>query len=699
MRTVSNGSQSTMSEKLAETEEMPEFVKRRRPARRAILEVARRLLVRDGSEGLTPEAVAKESGLSVEIVYAYFCNRDELLLSIASDELSALNRAAKNGDKPEGEPGEELGILDLPKIVEGFIAARANSAPESLDEQNEGAAKDHTSESQAQKQNPEQAQKTNSDQTASTEESPKHQPVTAPREAPRARRKSAPTSEIDGIVKDVAAGERTGEAGLPAMVARLERRLYVIERDLAEETENSAKDKKEEPELAPGPELTPGDLGQLATRIGALEKHLKQMSEEIRAAQRTTSDRLRILEATPPGGPSFSEDVPGTTEPAIALVETVPSEKDEDPRGGKGSREEKSLEAFLTAARDAAKSAVADEEKSKSENDGSLLARWKKKAGATLQSAKSTFDKADDPHSKGEEDTDSEKGNSTLSGWKQKASELYDGATKLDRKTLLTRVVPIPVVLIGLVVTAWAAMSAGQSLESAPLDISAVSPGTVTALATIAGPEPAPSREDALMTAAQAGDRDAQTLLGLSYLNGDGVAANPLEAVRLLQLASENGQAVAQYNLATIYARPDSTISDPIAAKFWFQAAAEQGNRMAMNNLAMFYAQGLGTDPNTAEAAVWFSMAAALGYDVAQYNLAVLFERGDGVPQDNVQAYKWYAIAGLQGDNDALERATVLAEGMDPDVLFDAQTEVAGFEPAVMDPVVNDPPRLDSQTG
>ena len=178
------------------TEEvMPEFVKRRRPARRAILEVARRLLVRDGSEGLTPEAVAKESGLSVEIVYAYFCNRDELLLSIASDELSALNRAAKNGDKPEGEPGEELGILDLPKIVEGFIAARANSAPESLDEQNEGAAKDHTSESQAQKQNPEQAQKTNSDQTASTEESPKHQPPRARVANPRRRAKLTVSSK------------------------------------------------------------------------------------------------------------------------------------------------------------------------------------------------------------------------------------------------------------------------------------------------------------------------------------------------------------------------------------------------------------------------------------------------------------------------------------------------------------------------
>jgi hypothetical protein len=690
---VSNGSQSTMSEKQAETEEMPEFVKRRRPARRAILEVARRLLVRDGSDGLTPEAVAKESGLSVEIVYAYFCNRDELLLSIASDELSALNRAAKNGEKPEGKPGEELGILELPKIVEGFIAARADSAPESLDEQNEGDAKDNTSEVQPQKQTPEQAQKTNSDRPDSTEELPKPQPVTAPREVPRGRRKSGPTSEIDGIVKDVAAGEQTGEAGVPAMVARLERRLYVIERDLAEEAEKSTKDKKAEPELAPG------DVGQLATRIGTLEKHLKGISEEIRAAQRTTSDRLRILEATPPGGPSFSEDVPGMTEPAIALVEPVPSDDDNDPRDGKGGGEEKSLEAFLTAARDAAKSAVADEEKSKSENDGSLLARWKKKAGATLQAAKSAFDKTEDTDSESEEVSDSVNNDSVVAGWKQKAGEGYQYFAKLDRKTLLTRVVPIPVVLVGLVVIAWAAMSAGQNLESAPLEISAASPGTVTALATIAGPEPAPSREDALMAAAEAGDRDAQTLLGLSYLNGDGVVANPLEAVRLLQLASENGQAVAQYNLATIYARSDSTISDPIAAKFWFQEAAEQGNRMAMNNLAMFYAQGLGTDPNTAEAAVWFSMAAALGYDVAQYNLAVLFERGDGVPQDNVQAYKWYAIAGLQGDDDALERATLLAEGMDPDVLFDAQTEVAGFEPAVMDPVVNDPPRIDSQTG
>ena len=647
-----------MTEKQAKTEDMPEFVKRRRPARRAILEVARRLLVRDGAEALTPEAVAKESGLSLEIVYAYFCNRDELLLSIASDELSALNRKANSGEFSLENTNEDMGILELPKIVESFIAARAAQTPEEYetaeDAKDAGGKEDWDNSEQSEEKTVMESTAAKSEQSKAHDDMPKPQPTGLVREVPRARRKPGAGNEIDGLVKELTSNDQPGENSIPASVVRLERRVYVIERDLAEQAETASKEKAE------GQTSAPQDLERLVSQVSALEKSLKQLVEEFRTAKSSMSDRLRILEATPPAGPSFSDKVPNSYEPAIALVESPPAEDEEDPRDGNGGGQNKSLEAFLTAAREAAKSAVLNDEASDAEDDESVVARWKKKARG-----------------------------------------LFQGNGKLDKKTLLTRVVPIPVILLGLAVTTWAAMSAGDNGQTASVETAVTPPGTVIAIAT--NPAPAPqsafSKLEALMAAAEAGDTDAQTLLGLNYLNGEGVAANPIEAVRLLQLAAAEGQAVAQYTLATVYGNPNSTMADPIAAKYWFQAAAEQGNRMAMNNLAMYYAQGLGTEQNTAEAAPWFAMAAALGYKVAQFNLAVLYERGDGVPQDFAEAYKWYAIAAAQGDEDARARAETLAGSMDPDVLFELQNDVAFFEPAAMDPQANDTPVFNSQAG
>ena len=435
-------------------------------------------------------------------------------------------------------------------------------------------------------------------------------------------------------------------------MARLERRVYVIERNLTEEAEKVSKEKTGKPAF------TLSDIEQFTTRIGALEKHLAEISEDVLSARTNTSDRLYILDATPLAGPSFAEDVPGTVEPAITSAEKARNDDEDDSSGGNSGEQDTRLEVFLSAAREAAKNVVEHTEPSDSDEDDSQIMRWKQQTHSLLQAS-----------------------------------------AKLHRKILPTRIVSVPIVLVGLVLATWTAMSAGKGLDSVPLDASNTASGTVIALAMSSPPQPAFLRLEAMMAAADAGDANAQTALGRNYLNGDGVAADMNEALRWLQLASGNGHAVAQYTLATIYARSSSANSDPFAAKFWFQSAAEQGNRMAMNDLAMFYTQGLGTDQDTTEAAHWFAMAAALGFKVAQFNLAVLYERGEGVLQDNLEAYKWYAIAAAQGDRDAQARAALLAENMDPDVFLVVQNEVSSFAPAAMDPKVNNLPQFNSATG
>ncbi len=586
-----------MTEQRAKTGKTSEPVERRRPARRAIVEAGRRILLRDGMGALNPEAVARESGLSLEIVRAYFCNTDELVLSIASDELSMLARTATDNNDGDENSSDERSILALPKMAESFITARAKSTPETDSKAVSGIM----------------------DKDAAAENPETSQPETLPQETPSARRTSGPASEVDGIIKGVAASKQTGGDGIPGLVARLERRVYVIERNLAEEAGSASKAKTEKPAS------TRPEVEQFAERISVLEKQLAEISEEIETVRTNTSDCVPILEAKPSTELGFTEGVLGSIEPATPSEENIRN--------------------------DSVKSSDPDMD------DTRPLRR------------------------------------------KTQAPGLLARAANFDTKTVLTRVAPVPIVLAGLILTTWTAMSAGEDPESAPLDASIAAPETEITLAANRTPLPALSPLEAMMAAADAGDADAQTALGLNYLNGEGVAADTDEALRWLQLASGNGQAVAQYTLATIYADSSSTNSDPFAAKFWFQSAAEQGNRMAMNNLAMFYAQGLGTDQDTMEAAHWFAMAAALGFKVAQFNLAVLYERGEGVPQDNVEAYKWYAIAATQGDEDARARAEFLAQNMDPDVLLALQHEVSTFDPAAMNPDVNDPPQFSSSTG
>jgi TPR repeat protein/AcrR family transcriptional regulator len=645
-----------MADEKMNTAEKQDVVRRRRPARRAILEVARRILLRDGSDALTPEAVVKETGLSAEIVYAYFCNKDELLLSIASDELSMLARDGKDGGDAEMEGSEGSKIRELPRMVEGLIAARAaeieaasgaktdndmfdhlDTAPETDDvgeDENDDTENDNTYE-------------TSDDEGRRDENGAGFSLETLRRDVPRTRRRPNQGREIDGIVKELTGGEQQGEGAVSATLARLERRLYLIERNMAEAAERAEAEARRASEA---PTFSNDDVAALVGRVANLERRLAEVSEDLHAGQKSTLERLRILEATPPAGPSVAEKVPATEEVAVETVETKM-----DPDATVILKDE-SLGAFLAAARQAAKSAVEETRNSDEDSTESFLGRWK-----------------------------------------QKANDLLGRTSHMDRKTLLTRVVPIPLVVVGLAVTVWAAMNAGE--VAATTGQPANPPGTVVAMSMGSEPQITVSPFDQMTAGAESGNVTAQAALGLAYLDGNGVQANEEFAISWLQLAAENSQPVAQYSLASLYAREDSAIYDPDTAKYWFQSAAENGNRMAMNNLAMFYAQGLGTEANIGEAAHWFSMAAALGYRIAQYNLAVLYERGDGVPRDLVQSYKWYALAAAQGDADARERLGILSERMDPETLQEAQAAFEAFEPAPLDPAANERPVFPRQRG
>lgn len=203
---------------------------------------------------------------------------------------------------------------------------------------------------------------------------------------------------------------------------------------------------------------------------------------------------------------------------------------------------------------------------------------------------------------------------------------------------------------------------------------------------------------DRLTQAANSGNAKAELIVGLKYLDGDGVPANEAEAAKWLTKAAEAGEPVAEYRLGTLYERGRGVPADAAKAARWYQAAANLGSRKAMHNLAVAYAEGAGMKKDYTEASRWFLKAANLGLSDSQFNLAVLYERGLGVPQNLVDAFKWYAIAAAQGDAESKSRLTAISSQLDNEARGAAQHAADSFRPGQLDARANVAPTISDVT-
>lgn len=245
-----------------------------------------------------------------------------------------------------------------------------------------------------------------------------------------------------------------------------------------------------------------------------------------------------------------------------------------------------------------------------------------------------------------------------------------------------------------------------QSTPQAATDSFSALPPKSQAAALPNAAQPAPTQTvqkpatalDKLTVMANAGEPKAELLVGLKYIDGDGVPANAVEGAKWLQKAAAKNEPVAAYRLGTLFERGKGVPADPTRATRWYQAAAQAGNRKAMHNLAVAYAQGTGVQKNFTEAARWFSKAAALGLSDSQFNLAVLYERGLGVPQSLADAYKWYAIAASQGDAESKARIEALTTQLSADDRAAAQRSAEMFKPQALDRRANAAPDIAAVT-
>jgi localization factor PodJL len=203
-----------------------------------------------------------------------------------------------------------------------------------------------------------------------------------------------------------------------------------------------------------------------------------------------------------------------------------------------------------------------------------------------------------------------------------------------------------------------------------------------------------PTMLEQLTSEAQAGSSSAALILGLNYLNDDGVVESESEAFRWLRLAAEQGEPVAQSRLGSMFERGLGVAADPREAALWYEQAARSGNVRAMHNLGIAHADGAGVEENFGEAARLFRNAADLGLADSQFNLAILYSSGTGVPTSLSEAYKWYLIAGAQGDNEAQMRAEALAAELPQNERDTAEVAAAAFTPLAPNGPANTSPTL-----
>lgn len=127
-------------------------------------------------------------------------------------------------------------------------------------------------------------------------------------------------------------------------------------------------------------------------------------------------------------------------------------------------------------------------------------------------------------------------------------------------------------------------------------------------------------------------------------------AANPEEAVPLLQRAAEGEQARAQYLLSSCYWNGEGVPKDDSLALLWLRRAAEGGDAWAERTLGQRLRDGEGVERDEAGAESWLREAACHGDDEARLDLASLLHKRSDTEEDVTEAAFWFLRVGSDGD-------------------------------------------------
>lgn len=150
----------------------------------------------------------------------------------------------------------------------------------------------------------------------------------------------------------------------------------------------------------------------------------------------------------------------------------------------------------------------------------------------------------------------------------------------------------------------------------------------------------------ATATAAEAGDRNAQTRLGDLFRIGKGTQRDFAQAKKWYEEAARHGSPEGQFHLGMMHLKGEGTKPDYLKAADLLRSAANQGqDREARFELGRLYFRGRGVMQDYGKAIDLYRQAAEQDHLGAQYLLGTMQEEGWGVKEDLVEAYKWYTLA------------------------------------------------------
>jgi TPR repeat protein len=155
-----------------------------------------------------------------------------------------------------------------------------------------------------------------------------------------------------------------------------------------------------------------------------------------------------------------------------------------------------------------------------------------------------------------------------------------------------------------------------------------------------------------LKTAAGFGDPEAQTQLGLLYLQ-PGFEAEREQAARWFLRASVNGYPNAEHDLGLVYLMGLGVRADREQAIHWFRRGAQHGSKAARANLGIL----LVDSKSEAEQKEGFELLAAAAKDSnpdAENALAYAYQFGAGTSIDIPKAIKWFKRAASHGNLNAM---------------------------------------------
>jgi len=153
------------------------------------------------------------------------------------------------------------------------------------------------------------------------------------------------------------------------------------------------------------------------------------------------------------------------------------------------------------------------------------------------------------------------------------------------------------------------------------------------------------------------------------------------EALQWYFNAAEAGNAQAQFLLGLKYETGTDVSRDIAEAASWYEKAARQGNPEAQFKLATFLERGHGREADPAAAAQWYERAARNGLAPAQYNLGVLRLNTASGDAERIDALVWLVKARDQGVESAAKFLTRI-EALWPAEIIAAAERRAADDPA-----------------